>query len=186
MPKSRKNKERNKQLQNFKNKKKMNQENTRIPQMPEVRQVPVWANDAKIEMTGFEWEAIQNAIVYAQMGAQATQSVMSRNIMNGVIKMDFEKLNPQTLEYEPMTDEEKKPYQEEFQQAIINIKLAAEKRAQEILEQAKNVEVVKTPILNAEGDAVSLVSSEGVERIETEEPTSAKVVSMEASPSVNG
>ncbi len=72
-----------------------------IPQMPEVRNVPVWASDAEIVLTGFEWEAIQNALVQVQIAQQAAQSVMSRNIISGVVKMDFEKLNPQTLQYEP-------------------------------------------------------------------------------------
>lgn len=126
MPKSKVNKAREKKVNNFKNKIKQQQMNqSNIPQLPPVRNIPVWASDAKIEITGFEWEAIQNGLVQTQIMQQAAQSVMSRNIVNGVIKMDFEKLNPQTLQYEPMTEEEKAPHIEEFNKLIESVKSAA-------------------------------------------------------------
>lgn len=109
-----------KQVNNIKNKtKKMNQQ---IPQMPPVRQIPVWNPTDKIEITGYEWEAIYNGLVQLQGLQQAAQSVMSRNILNGVIQMDFEKLNAKTLQYEPMTDEEKAPYLKQFKQTVEAVK----------------------------------------------------------------
>jgi hypothetical protein len=52
------------------------------------------------------------------MAQQAAQAVMTRHLVNGTIKLDFEKLDPQTLTYGPMTDEEKAPYLENFNKAI--------------------------------------------------------------------
>lgn len=101
-----------------------------IPQMPPVRNIPVWSPQAKIELTGYEWEAIQNGLVQVQVMQQVAQGVMSRHIVNGTIKMDFEKLNAQTLQYEPMTDEEKAPHQEEFAKLIETVKAGLNEQAQ--------------------------------------------------------
>lgn len=96
-----------------------------VPNMPEVQSIPTWSADAKIEVTGSEWEALQNGLTQIQLAQQAAQAVMTRAIINGVIKMDFEKLNPQTLQYEPMSDEEKATHVENFNKAIENVKKAA-------------------------------------------------------------
>lgn len=131
MPKSRKNKDRKENLLNYKTKRKqMNQELAQ--KLPPVRSIPTWPQDAKIEVTGFEWEAIQNAIVQMQVAQQAAQSIMSRNILNGQITMDFEKLNPQTLEYEPMNVEEKQKHVNEYNEMLANFKASLNKRAETI------------------------------------------------------
>lgn len=96
--------------------KQMNQQNT--PTMPEVRSIPTWASDAKIELTGLEWDAIQNGLTNIQIAQQASQAVMSRNIVSGVIGLDYEKLDPATLQYVPMTDEEKAPYIDNLNKAL--------------------------------------------------------------------
>lgn len=93
-----------------------------IPQMPEVRAVPTWSPDANISVTGMEWEAIHNGLVHMQVIMQAVQAVMSRNIMDNTIELDYEKLNSKTLQYEKMTDEEKAPYIENFNKAKEAIK----------------------------------------------------------------
>lgn len=162
MPQSRKNKTRKTKLENFKNKQKMSNQQQPEMNLPPIRQVPIWPNNAKIEVTGYEWEAIQNALAYLQMAVQASNSVMSRNIFNGVIKMDFEKLNPETLQYVEMTEQEKEPHQKEFQEMLANIKIAAEKAKQE--PQQSNTPQV-SPIVTQEG--VPYQESEG-----------AKIVSM--------
>ena len=92
--------------------------NQSMPPMPEVRSIPTWAPDAVISVTGTEWEAIQNGLTNIQYAQQAAQSVMSRAIVAGTIKMEFEKLNAKTLEYETMTDEEKAPHVEQLNKAI--------------------------------------------------------------------
>jgi len=113
-------------VNNYKNQKSKTMSTERqVPQMPEVQSIPTWAGDAKIEVTGAEWEAIQNGLTSIQYAQQAAQAVMSRAIVEGVIKMDFEKLNPQTLQYETMTDEEKAPHLENFNAAIEKVKAAA-------------------------------------------------------------
>ena len=124
MTKTRKNKSRKQQLLKFKNSRKMS-ENKNLT-MPSIRNVPIWDGNAKFEVYAFEWEAIQNGLVNIQLAQQAAQSVMSRNILNGVVRMDFEKLNPQTLQYEPMDDEEKKEYADQFNETIESFKKANE------------------------------------------------------------
>lgn len=89
-----------------------------IPPMPELRVVPRWAPDAKISITGIEWEAIQNGLANIQIALQASQAVMTRNIVEGTILVDIEKLNPQNLQYEQMTDEEKAPHLEQLRKQI--------------------------------------------------------------------
>ncbi len=92
------------------------------PGLPEVRNFPVWKGDDLIEVSGAEWEAVNNFIDQAQGALYAVNSVMSRNIVKGTIKMKFEKLNKATLSYEPMTAEEEAPYQEELAKAIESAK----------------------------------------------------------------
>lgn len=99
-------------------------------QMPAVRNVPVWDPNALIEITGIEFEAIQNGLTQIQLAQQATQSVMSRNILNGTITMEFEKLNPQTLRYEAMTAEEQAPHVEQFNKQVAAFKEATAKAQQ--------------------------------------------------------
>lgn len=121
MPKTRTNTKRKTQLETYKNKHKkmINNQNAELAKsMPAVRNVPVWHQDSKIEMAGFEFEAIQNSLAQLQLAQQAAQSIMSRNIVNGVIAMDFEKLNVETLEYEPMTAEEKAPHVADFNKML--------------------------------------------------------------------
>lgn len=118
-------------LENFKQKQKhiknmSEQAQTGGPQLPEVRNFPIWDKNAKIEMFGYEWEIIFNSIANLQVLQQATNSVMSRNIVNGTINMDFEKLNPGTLEYSAMTDEEKVPYKKEFNEMLDKMRGAAQ------------------------------------------------------------
>lgn len=137
MPKSRTNKERKQKLENFKQKSKTMSTERTVPQMPEVQSIPTWSGDAKIEVTGAEWEAIQNGLSSVQLAQQAAQAVMARAMVEGVIKMDFAKLNPQTMEYEPMTDEEKAPYVENFNEAVKKVKDAAN--------QPKESTIITTP-----------------------------------------
>lgn len=123
MATSRNRKNHKSKLESFKQKSKTMQK--QVPNMPEVQSIPTWSADAKIEVTGAEWEAIQNGLTQIQLAQQAAQAVMTRALVDGVIKMDFEKLNPQTLQYEPMSDEEKASHVENFNKAIENVKKAA-------------------------------------------------------------
>lgn len=87
-------------------------------EVPAVRSVPVWDNNAEIVMTGFEFEAIFNNLMALQTAQQAVNGIMSRNIINGVIQMDFEKISDDRQSYVPMTEEEKVPHRAEFAKAI--------------------------------------------------------------------
>lgn len=122
MPTAKHRKEHKQKLVNFKQKQKEQMQEKQVPQMPPYRNIPTWDKNAKIEILGYEWEVIYNTVAQMQLLGQATNAVMSRNIVNGTINMDFEKLDPQTLEYGPMTDEEKQPLLEEFQNTIQAIK----------------------------------------------------------------
>lgn len=126
MPKSKNRTEHKQKSQQFKQtqkKQKENMQNQQQPmQMPPVISRPVWQPDAKIELTGYEFEGMQNAIAQLQEANQVMQAVLSRNLVSGNIQMDFEKLDPATLQYGPMTDEEKAPYQADFKKAIDTMK----------------------------------------------------------------
>lgn len=124
MAQSRKNKKRKHQLTNFKQKHKQQMSNQQQPQqsMPLVRNIPIWDAEARISVTGYEWEAIQNALGQLNIAQQAAQSVVSRNLVEGTIKMKFEKLNPLTVQYEDMTAEEQAPYVANFEKMIADFK----------------------------------------------------------------
>lgn len=114
MPKSRKDPKRTKNLKTYKNKKRtMNQQS-----LPEVRNIPVWKSTDIIPVTGQEFEAIHNSFSQLQLGLAALQSVVSRNLVDGPITMDFQKLNPQTLQYEDMAPDEKAKYTAEFAELV--------------------------------------------------------------------
>jgi len=153
MPVSKQRKSHKKYANQFKKqiKQKMtNQQNAQ--QYPPVRSIPVWKNDAVITLSGLEWEAIQNSLTQIQLGQQAAQAVMSRNIINGVIGMEFEKLNPETLEYGSMTTEEKAPYIADLQKAIEAIKnppKPAEQAVSQIVDaQGENIAKQEAPVVN--------------------------------------
>lgn len=120
-----KHKEHKKTVNNLKTKtkQKMNENQTTAATtanqaMPPVRSVPVWSPEADILVKGFEWEAIQNGLANLSYAMNAGQSIMSRNILSGVITMDFQKLDATGTDYEAMTAEEKAPHIEQFQGQI--------------------------------------------------------------------
>lgn len=125
MPKSKNNKSHNQRVNNFKNKTKKqmnNQEAAMSQQYPEVRSIPVWDPQAKITISGAQFEILNNSLLQIREAQQVIQGVLSENIVSGVISMDFEKIDPKTLTYGPMTDAEKAPYVENVRQAIEAIK----------------------------------------------------------------
>lgn len=151
MPKNTHNKTHKERVEKFKTKKQMENKQMENQQaMPEIKNFPVWEQDAQIIVSGREWEVLFNSIMSMQESFQAINAVMSRNIMNGVIKMDFEKLNPKTLQYEKMTDEEKAPQAEEFSNAVAAIKVAAEKAQNESLQKS----ALRQPIVSPDGSEV--------------------------------
>lgn len=163
MPVSRNRNKHKEKSKTYKNKrKKMNNQSA----MPPVRNVPIWAPDAKIEVTGYEWEAINDGIGQMSLAIQAIQAVMSRNIVNGNIQMDFEKLNPLSMQYEPMAEDEKVKYRADFAAVLKGFKD----------NQAKEQVAEKEPVTQQES---LLVDSSGA-KIQSEEPTKeqAKVVNM--------
>lgn len=122
MPKSKNRKDHKQKLQKFKSNRRIMNENAQ--QLPPVRSLPVWDPNVNIQIKGFEWEAIQNGLASLNFAMQASQSVMSRNILSGDITMDFEKLDPATGQYLPMTADEKAPHLKQFAEQIEAFKTA--------------------------------------------------------------
>lgn len=146
MPQSKNRKNHKTQVNKFKNKIKQQMseaQNAAQQQIPPVRSVPVWANDAVIKMSGLEFEAMYNTLMQMQLAQQAANSIMSKNILDGTIQMDFEKLSDDKQSYVPMTDEEKAPHVEQFAMA-----LEAARRPQSQIIQPE------TGLVDANGDAV--------------------------------
>ena len=179
MPKISKSKDHKKRLQNFKlnQKRKMNENRTQQPdaqQLPPYRHIPVWDKNAKVEILGYEWEVIYNTVAQMQLLTQATNAVMSRNIVNGVIGMDFEKLDPQTLEYVPMTEEEKAPLKQDFNNTIESLKKGGG--------QTVGKQEVETELPTTNGDdiayKVDVPSNDDIVREAKASKKQAKVVSM--------
>lgn len=163
MPKSKNRKEHKTKLQKFKTKQKNMSEPTM--QIPEVRNVPVWANDAKIEMTGYEFEALYNGLQQIQMAQQSVNGIMSRNILNGTIKMEFEKFDKTAQNYVPMTEEEKAPFKEDFAKAV------------EAAKNPKNVE----PSIIEQPESV-LVAPDGMPVTSEDLPKEAKIITGDFTP----
>lgn len=122
MPQAKKDKSRKENLEKFKQKQKLkNQimsETQQLPQPAKVRQVPIWKSNEKLEILGVEFEAIYNYINSVQGAYAAMQGVMNRNILNGKVQIDFEKLNDEQTAYVPMSDEEKAPHLAEVQATL--------------------------------------------------------------------
>lgn len=147
MAKSRNNKTHKERLNKFKTKRKQMSEQQSVPQFPAVRAVPTWDPNAQFMVPGYLWESIQNGLVAVQQAQQAAQAVMSHHIVNGTIKMDFEKLvNPNTGEYGPMTDEEKAEHVKAFDESIERVKTAQT--------QPQSTEVESAVILDETGEPV--------------------------------
>ncbi len=57
-----------------------------MPKSPIAKQYPIWNSDAKIEMSGMEFEAIHNILNAFKQAVMASESVMDKNIKNGNIQ----------------------------------------------------------------------------------------------------
>lgn len=116
----RKNKERKSNLQNFKNNHKMErQQNEQTPELaPNVFQQPTWRNDAKIDVTGAEFEAIMRAVDQMGQASAALQNIVNRNLLQGTITMTYFKVDETGTAYTPLTEEESAPYRQTLQDVI--------------------------------------------------------------------
>lgn len=128
MSKSRTNKDRKQNVLNYKSKHKKPMSKKQQELDPTVKPSPFWPGDAKIEMFGAEWDAIFNFINSVAPAYAACSSVMNRGVLDGVIKIRFERQDPTTGEVTPLSPEEEVPYQQQFQETI--------KQAKEIAAQA--------------------------------------------------
>lgn len=133
MPKSRVNKDRKEKVKDYKTIKQIEkqilknnsmaktpQEIKPVPEELKVRSVPKWKGNEILDMTGIEFEGLYNGSI--KQSAAFLDSVMQRNIVNGKIHVDFEKLNEDGSDYVEMTEEEQAPFKKEFNQYLENIR----------------------------------------------------------------
>jgi hypothetical protein len=138
MPKSKVDKTRKNKLEQFKqNQKRMKEQAKQNQEMnqqiPEVREQPYWSSNDDLIVKGAEFESLYNGInnmmQFMQPVFGAAQSIMQRNIINGTIKVRFEKLQmekaPDGSEYPtyvPMSDEEQAPHIDNFNKLVESVK----------------------------------------------------------------
>jgi hypothetical protein len=84
-----KNKDRKKQLENFKQNTKRRMSKEQAPEVSQIRSYPIWGSQEKLEISGLEWEAIYNALSIFKSAIIASESVMQRNTENGKITNKF-------------------------------------------------------------------------------------------------
>lgn len=100
---------------------------------PQVREVPYWNPRDTISMLGIEFETLYNGIQDVNYSIQrlfaVSQAVMQRNILDGTIRVRFEKLVTKHTDtgepyqdYEVMSDEEQAPHIENFEKLVASIK----------------------------------------------------------------
>lgn len=128
MAKSRTNKDRKQNVNNYKSKHKKPMSKKQQELDPSVKTSPYWAGDANITLFGAEWDAIFNFINSVAPAYAACSSVMNRGVLEGTVKVRFERQDPTTGEVTPLSPEEEVPYQQQFQETI--------KQAKEIAAQA--------------------------------------------------
>lgn len=126
MPKSRTNPNRKQNVLKYKQSKKAKSMSNNQQQLPEVRNVPVWKSTETLEMNGLEFQEIFNFLNNINGAYMAAHSILNRNIMNGKVGMQFEKLNAETGQYELLTGEDAKPYEDEFNKMVEAVKTQAE------------------------------------------------------------
>lgn len=155
MPKSRRDKKRKQKLRDYKTVKQIEKQivkqmSTQESQQngqsqltaPPIRQVPQWKSNEPIDMLGIEFEAIFNYIASASAANAAVQAIMNRNILNGKVKVTFEKLSPDGEAYVPMSDDEQAPLKAEFDNLIAQIKQKAAEQESQSKQQAPVVQLV--------------------------------------------
>lgn len=141
MSQSRKDPKRAQKLINHKNTIKQNRrkmEKQNQTQLPPVTQVPVWKSTDVIEVTGQEWQIISDYLSQAERATMAFHAVMNRNVLNGVIKLQFQKLNDEKTQYVAMSEDEQKPYQDEFQTMLKQAKEIAQKTVEQAEAEEEN------------------------------------------------
>jgi hypothetical protein len=137
MAKSRNRKDHKEKVEKFKdsqNQKLRQMAEIQQPQIPEVREVPIWSSNQTIEMNGLEFQAIFNYINNVQGAYGAIQSIMNKNIINGNVKLSFEKLNEDKTDYVPMTDDEQKPHIEQFEKMLDAMRNQAQRIAEDAVQ----------------------------------------------------
>lgn len=163
MPKSRINKNRKEKVKEYKQvkqienqlKNQIKMERQQIPEHMKVRTVPKWKSTDTLELNGLEWETIYNTLSNIRAAIVAADSVMNRNIVNGKIQVEFEKLNDAGTDYVTLTGEDEAPYRKQFQEMLDKIKEQGEnpqpiEEAQPEQQQAKIVDLEGNPVTSEE------------------------------------
>lgn len=136
------------------------------PQLPEVREIPTWKSSDTIEMKGAEFESLYNFINelnYIMQGAfGAAQAIMQRNIVNGVIDVNFEKLVTEdgVPSYQPMSEDEAAPHKAKFKESIAEIKAKVAEAVEKMKIGTQDGEYQPGPLLDAIVDQNGNVAGE--------------------------
>ena len=138
MPKSRQNKDRKQNLINYKSKhKKKNMSETNTLQMPEIkqiRQVPVWKQDDEFVITGTEFLALQNFFNLFAEPITSMQEIFKRHLDSGTIQVKY-----QDNEGREMPKEEVEEYLREMQEYFAN------QNGQNVTVESVKTEATATP-----------------------------------------
>ena len=92
MPKSKINKERKTNLNNFKNQQKtklMSENQNKMPQIPQFRQVPIWNQDAQFPLSGSEFMVLQNFFNIFAEPIAIMQEIFKRGLNSGTIQTKY-------------------------------------------------------------------------------------------------
>lgn len=95
MPKSKTNKDRKENLTNFKNQKKTKSMSEKVtqelpPNFKPFKQVPVWEPEAKFEVTGAEFSALQQFFDIFATPISVMQSVFKRSLDAGIVQIKYQ------------------------------------------------------------------------------------------------
>lgn len=144
----------NSQTETVTNNETVNNNPVQPNQLPAVRQSPVWKSTDTITLSGQEFEYIYNYVQAASNAFTACQSVMARHLVDGTIKMEFEKLlhdqNGNPINYQRMNEEEAAPHKEEFEKLLDTLR--ANQNA-----PAAETETPATPSVNDETESTTPV-----------------------------
>jgi hypothetical protein len=181
MPKTRKNKDRNKNLLKFKQKHKksiMSDNNANQFQMPPTRQTPTWESTDIFEVSGNELEVFSELMDVSARAYAAYTNIINRGLLNGTVQIQHEKLNAAKNGYELMTDEEAAPLREQVKNVIAETKKIAEETkariARELEEKYLAKEQEGLPRIDAIVDPTGKEAS-----TEIVEPEQAKIITLE-------
>ena len=91
-----------------------------------VRTVTTWDENAQIILTGKEYEVVKkeyvNMVNCLNRIGMIIQMTEAKHILNGTVKVGFEKLNPETKQFDPVEGKELEELKKQFDDQMEKIK----------------------------------------------------------------